>query len=1759
MSNISSGTIQSDGSEHVSSSTVDDAIQDDNIPSTTETVPKKSSTIDLKNLDLFPKLPTTDPSRPLPAWRRAPAPSTPPTTTAASKANNLQSSGGGGGGGGRKTSLGRVTERLEIAASMQAKLPATGKGSAGDLLKQISLKTQVAIELSTNRHGGVTTYLMTGKPEAAKLARKEVLQALGLQVTYVVLMPISVRPHLFGSGGKNLKDITSRHGVRIDVPKLDAAAAAASAAGDSVTGLEEGEQSITITGDFEGAKAAKEEIEALVIKRANKLSLRVAVDRVYHPFIAGPNNANLEKLEAETAARIHMAPMAPSTPEKEKDKNSDGILLVGTKEAVLAADEKIKEMVEALRRNTQTLSLSVKKRQHRFIIGPKGTALHEILKETGCSVELPAAADPSDQITVRGPSAKLSLALQMVFQKSNELILEDIDIKPLLPKTTDPVLFVKYLFGKQRSELRKIETEYSVTVHQLTPPSSALLSPATTTATSPNDPIVLEVQGKTKADVDAARTLVIDFIRELAGTVLFATVECPKELHGYIIGKGGANISKIKANEPRLFDLILPDADGGLALGDGVDEILLVVRRNRGLAGAFGVHPPKAGKAEAAEAAEVAEAQALARQLGEQILAGVAVQADYVSESVHVPVKFHGRLIGSGGEKLKELLGEQAGEVSIKFPPIPGTSSERQSNGSSNGNSNGNNNSSKKKNASAVTASAIDSDSVLIKGPSKSVAEVKARLITVIAELKHIEVIASYSESLNVPKGLGRKLLSGAGGGGISGDERGSGPGGIGWLIRLVKEAIAVSETMKRAAKMGEAVPTESEISLLRVDLETVGGGGGGADEEKLVLAGPKLAVQHAKRILHERAKFLADQTVVEVKLFDECSAEAKAELTANKSKGGADAESALKRQVLRRIIGKEGKAVKALMEKFSVYIQFPEGSSKRRKGKSNDANDVSEDVVAAEEIDEETVSAVVDGISIIKGSRKDVEAAKSELLTVVNKEVIKSASISFLIPKSVLPQIVGSQGANIKIIKDECDVRVDFIDAEENGDDGQLSVHVVIEGSRQSCQAAKKKIMEFVDELVNTTTEIFRIPNYLHRDIIGSSGSRIKTIIESFGGPEKVKVQFPTRGGSVIGGPDSNDVTLKAHARDMDKLRAAVQSAVNEALSDDKVKHTLIDDSRALSETFVIPKSDLSRILGRGGELIRDMMRTHQVIIWMTDMDENNKASGIEVRVVAGKGLEAKLKDAVLDIKGKLRTTATVAIPIKVLANLAAGGATKDLELSGIYEINKRIRADTNGAVVSEISNSGIQGKADSVLTIRGEAKAMEAAIAFAKTQLEELAIHEAAVQISVEGEVRAHIIGKAGSTINRIRTDSGAKVEISGSSKIGGPVSVVIRGSKISVDKAAEHIRKIVEDQKTRRVQDKARDAARASAAAAATSSQASSLSSVTPARIDDDVSFDAPSSIPGYTGRSTASTKGKKSAVKDASYGVTRVGAATASSSYSAYVSTVDQTDKNSWQDVKKKTKKVEVTEEESAATSTASAKIVPPPEIPAAPVDSAHTIREAEASTKKKKKSASAKVGAAPINTNTAAGSLDSTLAVNSEVTSVTTPISFHNFSLPNARTPAPSPAVGVAPYLPLPSTVLVASAAASAATSNSPVSSSTTTSSTLVTVSPILAKQSSIPVKATSPVHDSSLAQPISSSFESFDDQPEDDGWTTVCKKFKNDGGGSEGIAAAAAAAAASSAAKKKKKNKKKKKKSSANATGVLANGCEEDEDGEDDE
>lgn len=58
----------------------------------------------------------------------------------------------------------------------------------------------------------------------------------------------------------------------------------------------------------------------------------------------------------------------------------------------------------------------MKKSQHKYIIGPRGNSINEILTETGVYVEMPASDSASETITLRGPQEKLGLGELIVEQ-----------------------------------------------------------------------------------------------------------------------------------------------------------------------------------------------------------------------------------------------------------------------------------------------------------------------------------------------------------------------------------------------------------------------------------------------------------------------------------------------------------------------------------------------------------------------------------------------------------------------------------------------------------------------------------------------------------------------------------------------------------------------------------------------------------------------------------------------------------------------------------------------------------------------------------------------------------------------------------------------------------------------------------------------------------------------------------------------------------------------------------------------------------------------------------------------------------------------------------------------------------------------------------------------------------------------------------------------------------------------------------------------
>jgi hypothetical protein len=60
------------------------------------------------------------------------------------------------------------------------------------------------------------------------------------------------------------------------------------------------------------------------------------------------------------------------------------------------------------------VSVEVKKTQHKYIVGPRGQGLQEVLQTTGVWVEVPPSDSDVNTITLRGPQEKLGEALTVV-------------------------------------------------------------------------------------------------------------------------------------------------------------------------------------------------------------------------------------------------------------------------------------------------------------------------------------------------------------------------------------------------------------------------------------------------------------------------------------------------------------------------------------------------------------------------------------------------------------------------------------------------------------------------------------------------------------------------------------------------------------------------------------------------------------------------------------------------------------------------------------------------------------------------------------------------------------------------------------------------------------------------------------------------------------------------------------------------------------------------------------------------------------------------------------------------------------------------------------------------------------------------------------------------------------------------------------------------------------------------------------------------
>ena len=359
-----------------------------------------------------------------------------------------------------------------------------------DVIQRIIKQSEVdKIEINFNRDSSMDV-MVHGREANVQRAMRSITDELMVQEVFRMTIPQEHHRFIIGQGGSELRALQDRTLTKIN--------------------LQRGEDTIEIRGLGDGIAKARHEIQLISDQQAKRAFERLDIPYKYHPFITGPDNATVQGIESQTQARINVPPQTLM---------KDDITVAGDKDAVNAAIKLIQDIYKEKERTCQTVSVEVKKTQHRYVIGTRGKGLQDILAETGVSVEVPPASDNTSSIVLRGEPDKLGKALTLVYEKANSMVNAEVDA---------PKWLHRFLIGRGGQNINKIKEG---------------LDKLSLDFNEEREVVILEGP---PPQVKQAEGLLKTAITDLKSNMAFADITVDQKWHRHIIGKQGSNITRIK-------------------------------------------------------------------------------------------------------------------------------------------------------------------------------------------------------------------------------------------------------------------------------------------------------------------------------------------------------------------------------------------------------------------------------------------------------------------------------------------------------------------------------------------------------------------------------------------------------------------------------------------------------------------------------------------------------------------------------------------------------------------------------------------------------------------------------------------------------------------------------------------------------------------------------------------------------------------------------------------------------------------------------------------------------------------------------------------------------------------------------------------------------------------------------------------------------------------------------------------------------------
>lgn len=1069
--------------------------------------------------------------------------------------------------------------------------------------------------------------VISGPEEKVVEAKRLIVNELQTERDFKMKIPRDQHKYLIGKAGSILKELQEKTCTKIQVPKSDS-----------------GSDLVTIVGPKDGIELAIHEIQLICDEQSKTGIERLAIPKLYHPWIRGFNNDIANEIAQRTGAKVNIPP-----PLVEKDE----VVVSGDREKVDAACAEIKKIyAQKSKLNITKLAIQITKSQHKLIIGKNGTTVQDIFKDYDVYVQVPKLDSPSETIYLYGEESKLGAALSQVIAKSNSVVTTRIDV---------PSWLHRHMIGEKGANISKITAEYPNTHVKFEPDNRIALDGPPDEVEKCREKLLNITLGLKQVMICEELTVDPKFYPQLVKKNDNHMARFNKE-HGVIIRlpqeNSSVNIVRIEGppdsvvKAKKEFEELLVRLEN-----ERSKDIIIDQKYHSNLIGKAGKNlneirakfndiqiniPSQQDKSDVitirGNKIDVEKCFKHMQQMYKEM------QESNFQEEMQIVKEFHRIIIGKQGAFIKKIRDDTNTRIDIP-------------------------------------AGASDSNLIIITGKQESVWKARKLIEDKIKELVNIK-----EDFVEIPHQLHTALI---GKGGAIIKQIRSDCGGV--IINFPPESSPNDNRITLKGPIEELKKAKQELLKL-------------AEQKHDMSYSEEL---HAKLEFHRflvgrkgtNVNTLRDKYNVRI-LFPSSSS------SSTNGTAGAEANDVItiigKQDMVKQARAELEETIKNLEEQVTDEITV---DSKWHKNftarRARLINKISEENCDVKISFPKTASNQVQ----LKGPKDAVESAKKKILELVF-EMENQVTIEVIVKKKNHPAIIGKNGVNTQRISDEFNVNIQFPtrpssdesnqnteqqhqqQANENGIVADENSHhseepsspsksdiVLVSGFKDDCEQAKEAILALVP-----VEESVPFPSKFHRDLLANKGESLREFTQNY----NVQINIPRREESL------DFVTITGNRENLDKARQALV----EKLQDLEIKNYSVEIDNVKPD--LIPQ-----LRGRNGIEAEKLQKKFGVKIDFSKKGEPDRINIIGVKKNVDE-CEKFIRSKIEDEDSKM--SQDIEIDARVHSRIIGGGGKALAKITEKFKVEVKFARNSDVVTVRGKTNESIEDACDHLKNLEEE-----------------------------------------------------------------------------------------------------------------------------------------------------------------------------------------------------------------------------------------------------------------------------------------------------------------------------------------------------------------------------------------------------------------------------------------------------------------------